>query len=754
MFRRIRQSLCLLFAFVLTLPIHAQTLIDRVPSDAVLYAAWRGTNDLGPDYQGSNLEGMLQQVGLLQLIPEAIQLIQQLENQGEIAENEAQMIAMAATILTSTWAEGGAMYILPPAPQGPPIPRLCILWNQAKEQDALRQAINTAATILQQQLPAFAGDLDGVPFLSIGFNPDGMTFKSLSADPHFKATTQQIQADAALMVYADAKQWIKEIDQFVKTMQQQAEQHGGPMPDPVQFWPTVRDAVGLGGLESIALSAGLKDKNWHTQLFIGAPAPRRGALALLDNKPIAPINLQHIPKSATYLQAFSMQPSRVLDVTKDIAGKIDPHAIESINAILKEANDEVGFDLEKDLIDGLGPLWSAYIDPMIAGNGFASMVLVNELKDSNAVHQAMLKLSSKANELFAEEDDVKIRFMTRKIQGVAVTYLGIPFVAPAWAIHNNRLYVALYPQALEMAIEHSGKRRDSILANKAFQDAMARFADNPAKQANALNHLKHATGISFANLPETATDGYGTTMALMQLLSGAGEMMTGEPSAVRMPPVGKLLPYLEVSGSATRVTDQGLHIHSVEPFPGATLLSASKGMTTGAGMTTPMTIAILLPALGAARTEAQAMQAHSQARLLSMAHFAYAADHKDAYPGDIAQLNAYLDDADLLISPRSTRSYTLPENFNTLPEAKQNKLMRTHSSFVIVPLGQMNEVEAPSDTIMFFERPDDTSDTELIVAMADGSVRRMTEQNLAQSLEQQGSQTIKQLIHRQENFGQ
>lgn len=755
----LRKPLFVLLALVLALPAAAQMLIEQVPDRSTLYVGWRGSTDLGPEYEGSNLQGMLQETGLLEAVPELMELVQTLGEEGQIDEEEAQMFALVATLLSSAWTDGGAMYMLPPDPQGPPIPQLCVMWNKTENQGPLKEALNTVVAMLEEELPTFTGELGDAIYLSVGFDPADAEAASLSTSARFKTATKNVQDGAALMVYVDAKEWIKQIDDFTAMMRDQAEDQGAPAEPFVEMWPTVRDATGLNGLDSLAFSAGLKDKNWHTQLFIGAPTPRRGVLSLLDNEPITAASLLHIPKTATYVQVFSMQPSRVLDVTMDVARAVDPEIVTAITEGLKEASEEVGFDIEMKLIRGMGPAWSVYIDPMIAGNGFASIVLVNELQDADAVKQAMIKLSDKANEVFAEEDEeVKVRFMTKEIGGVAVTHLGVPFVAPAWAVHNGKLYVSLYPQGLEMAIAQSGKREDSILANKAFQEAMARFLDKPPaferQKINAFETIGPVTGLSFADLPKTATEGYGMNMMIMQIATGMSEMFTGEPSSVRMPPVGKILPFIEVSGGITRVDGDGLHIHLVEPFPGATLLSASKGLTSGAGFTAPLSVAILLPAIGSARDAAREAQTTAQARQIAIANIAYAVDNDGIHADDIAKLEAYIGDAETLISPRSIRAEAIPENFANQLDAQRASFLRTNSSFVLVPLGDQAKIQRPSQTVMLFERPDDTEDFEIVVTMADGATMRLPQNEVADTLTRQTGKSINQLIERQENFGE
>ena len=164
-----------------------------------------------------------------------------------------------------------------------------------------------------------------------------------------------------------------------------------------------------------------------------------------------------------------------------------------------------------------------------------------------------------------------------------------------------------------------------------------------------------------------------------------------------------------------------------------------------------MSIAILLPALGSARDAAREMQTLAQLRNIAMANFAYAADNAGKYADDLAKLDEYIGDPETLISPRSIRDAELPANFADLPQAQQDTLIRQHSSFVLVPLG--NQDKAQGGEVMLFERPDDTDDFDLVVAFADGSAMRLPQDELEQLLQKQTGQTLKQLTQRQENFG-
>lgn len=743
----VRQAVMLL-AMLTALPSLAQPSIKQVPADSALYVGWRGANAMGPDYDGSNLQGVLEQTGLLKALPQLLEALQQFGEEQQDDPDVANLISSAGTLWSSAWYDGGAMYMLPPQPNGPPIPRLAVLWNKGDNEAKVRDALSKLVEMINdaEQVPAFMGTLGDAVYLSLGFDAKDAAADSLANAERFKQAAKQVQADGSLVIYVDVQEWIGQVDSFAKMMKEQAEDRDRPADPFAELWPTLRDASGLSGVNRLMFSAGIKNKNWHTKMFLDAPAPRTGILSLIDNKPVQPASLTHVPKTATYLQVFTMDPARVLDVTRDMIGTVDKRMAEQFDAGLTEASEEVGVDLEKELIKGMGPVWSVYIDPMVAGNGFSSLVFVNELRNPKSVEAALEKLSASANNALEgalDDAPINIRLLTQEIKGTRVTHLGIPYVAPAYMVHDGRLYVSLFPQGLEMALEQSGKAEDSILANKAFQGVLDRF------------NAKSFTGLSFTDLPETAADGYGINLMIVQTIAGAGEMLNGKASPMRMPPIGKVMPFIEPAGAITTVDDAGLHMHSIEPFPGSALLGPAKGFESTMAISGPLAVGVMLPALGSARNAARQTQALSQVRQVGMAQFAYAADNKGKGAKDIAELRQYLaEDVELFFAANSMRAEELPFNFDDWDADRQNKYLRKNSSYVIVPELNLN-VENPSETIAVFQRPDDVPGGNIVVGWADGHATTESDvASIAKQLQAQTGKTIDQLIQQQEQFGQ
>src|SRR5690606_22332404 len=93
------------------------------------------------------------------------------------------------------------------------------------------------------------------------------------------------------------------------------------------------------------------------------------------------------------------------------------------------------------------------------------------------------------------------------------------FAAPSWAVHEGRLYVGLFPQAVSMGVEYAaGGLAQPITGNPKYTQVMARLGDRPAHS------------VMYLDLPQTAPQTYQTWMMLTQFLSS---MTAGAPGEAR-----------------------------------------------------------------------------------------------------------------------------------------------------------------------------------------------------------------------------
>ena len=149
------------------------------------------------------------------------------------------------------------------------------------------------------------------------------------------------------------------------------------------------------------------------------------------------------------------------------------------------------------------------------------------------------------------------------MDGLTVHYLNTPLITPSWTIKNGNLYFALFPQIVASAANHP--TTTSILQNEDFLAARKRLGG------------ESASAISFFDLPRSAPVGYPYMLAVTRMLGFIDMFGMQTPPAV-LPSIEKILPLMSPAASAAWTDDSGLHMRSITPFPGATLLGGPEAM--------------------------------------------------------------------------------------------------------------------------------------------------------------------------------
>lgn len=728
-------AVCLTLCF--TLSVQAQPLADRVPDDALVYVGWRGADDPGDGYAGSNLQALGGSEELAHSLSQALDLIQRANPDNPWATMVTDLVR---SLGSSTWHLPTAVYLQPVDNPDMPV-RLTVAWQAQGEQgDAL---INALQNLIQQLPPDAPVKVDaGEPLvtLTIGIPEaaqgeaagQAAPVSALADSPAFKQVMAQVQPDGVLVVYANAKGLLSLFDRLA--------QHSHA-PNASEQWTKVRDALGLDGLESLAFTGGFDGPDWRSDLFIAAPAPqtgpRQGILALFNSDPITDDTLAQIPAEATSLAVTQLDPGKLLDEIKRIATAIDPATGEKINEAFTKVDEMTGVDVDGDLIRAFGSTWVFYTDPGATGDGMLSFCVVNTPKDPDAVNRSLTSLQAVANAFMGQagaQAGMRIRFQTSQYQGMTMNTLGIPFVAPTWAVHDGKLYLALYPQTVMTAFDRAAADGPSILESEAFQAARERLGvDQP-------------TSISYTDLPRTARSAYQSWVMISQIGSGALAMFGGD-NPVLLPPYAKIEPLLSPAIQATWADDAGFHFKAISPFPGASLLGpqSSTNMST---MTTPLMVGTMLPALGAARRAARQMKSTTQCRGIVQSRITAAQDNHGHLPDDIADMveQNYFS-IDYVISPRSP--VHIPPDFHQWDMQQQKQWIRKNASYILIP-GLKDDIN--SETVCVFERPDGRGDG-IAVGFNDGSARFMENPwEVRQLIEAQTDKTIEELIQHQENY--
>ena len=712
----------------------AQPLIEHVPADAWFYVGWAGTGKTQQAYEQSALKGVLAEIDTAQFAAfwgRAEQAIQQ-----KHPSPDAAAIAESLDVLWRSCLVGPcAMHLLPSRDEQPPT--LVITWSVADE--AQRASLLETLEKMQEE-----SKRDDVALLTqgdvvqcfVGPQPPGddadtasqiEAQDALAQSPGFRLATADIDTAQPFVAYANLPAltaWLREVTADTPNAQTT---HG------------VYDALHLEGLGPAVLTAGFAETQWQTAWFVSAPAPRKGLAALLDAPALQGEDLAIVPADATWVRAFSFDPAAVLEIAREVTIATSPQGEAQFAQAMNMASGILGVNVEERVVGGLGAGWVLYLDADGVGSGFRGITLANRLRDPEGVATALRSLQALANMLLRQQiDDPN---MTLKIH--EVTIAGKPaytfpafFATPALTIVEDRLLFAFYPQVLATAIER-------VQQPVGEQDPLPHAGLRQALEKSKPHTL---TGVAFTDLPRTAPQYYGNLILWEQMLTGTGTLVSGLPAPTVLPPLGKLMPHLSPTDSTTWVDDAGWHRTSQSPFPGAMLLGPT-GSTSAAS--TPLTIGILLPALGAARRTARVMQDNTQASAIHQAMIQWSARHDQRRADDIGLI--VMDQAVPLGFFLSNADPTdIPPGLEQAPLQEQADWVRRNASFILVPA---EREDSDPQTIAIFIRPHlyaDPPDRRGGVVYGDGTVTTVTDWSIVdRQLDQQTGMTVDELIFRQ-----
>jgi prepilin-type processing-associated H-X9-DG protein len=697
-----------------------QALADRVPSDALLYVAWAGADKLAPAYAQSHLKGVLDASNIPELFSELgprivrrIQLEQMLQGDPVAKELLPAMLSLGQ----SMWATPTALYVGPlDLSNKVPMPKVALLCQAGKN----AQALADSATKLLADVPA------DVPFkvrvqvwggeVLVISNCDmaERVEENLSQREQFAAAMKQCRPDPAFVAYFDAEK--------VLNVASLAINMGAPA-QAKQMWQRTLLTTGVAGIKRLVYTAGFDGKDWGSQAFVDAPQPRMGLLAsLLDSQPVSDDLLKMAPKSSSWVAASRLDLAKLLTDVRNSVSRMDQNAARHVEEVMGQINQGLGLDVQKDLLAALGDQWLAFNSDQ-TGHGLLGMSVVNPLRDGARLEKALIALEKQANAAMAkneEEDGPTLAIETTKVGDLSVHYFAVPAIAPCWAIKNNTLFVALFPQILAAAAE--GPAGESVLANDDFNAARKR-----------LDVTGKAISLSYMDLPRLAPRGYQMVLALQRGGLGFADMFGLQTPAMVLPPLNKIQPHLGASLSATWVDDAGWHYRGVSPFPGADLLGGEQALATTLA---PVAAAAIVPAVANARRQAMMMQEMSNLRQIGTGTIMYANDNKGALPPDLGATLQYLQTPSVYLSPDRAQKIAPPADAK--PE-ELAKWVNENSDYVYLgkEFGKLTKITNLAQTILAYEKFELPKNGLMNVLFCDGHVEMLPVQLVKDRLEQQ-----------------
>ncbi|MHC4985258.1 MAG: hypothetical protein ACYTFO_03790, partial [Planctomycetota bacterium] len=363
-------------------------------------------------------------------------------------------------------------------------------------------------------------------------------------------------------------------------------------------------ALGIDNATTFAAAMHFEGDMMRLVSRLSTPAPHHGLLTLYDGRPLTDDDLTMVPADADYFSAFHLAPAAVYDEAMRVLHQMptpqDEQALYDtyMTEILPEIEAELGFALEEDLLDTFGDRWVLCSAPSYGGF-LTGTVLMADLRSPAGLQEIIDQLESSVGGVQRQDDaespttrpsgrrgppielaetmvdSTPIHYISRFLSGHGGP-LPIP-VAPAWAIHEDRLYAALFPQVIETVLT----REDivPITEDAQFQQMRERLwlQDN-------------VVAIEYLNSPKIAREAYNILLVVSTVLQNLPEGEFHLPVQwFRLPSLTALEDALSPEISVMAVDDSGI---STEWY-GQTPVSGVFGLA--------MASAAMIPTLNEAR---------------------------------------------------------------------------------------------------------------------------------------------------------
>lgn len=346
--------------------------------------------------------------------------------------------------------------------------------------------------------------------------------------------------------------------------------------------PAVLDALGISQLKTLYGVSGLNRNGAVSKARLDIEGRPTGLLELLPAKPLTLDDLKIVPQDATMAWVLRFDAAEAYQQVLKLMTAIDPRQAQQFQANLAGGEQQLGLRLVDDLLKPLGDTWSLFSTSADGNNfwmGFALAVSVSDHDRLVKTHDQLLAL---AKGLLAMQGPNAPTIKESTFKGMRVFRLqpnGPVPVAPTWAITDKHLLVTVVPQSMKSLLE-----RDANAGS---------LADIPSVQK--LTASAAPLYVSYQDTASLLGQMYGTLQLAAPVINGALAQQGIEFDLPTLPSLAKITPYITPTVRVLRSTSAGFASEQYYSVP----------LSVDVASVSPVTVALLLPAIQAARETAR-----------------------------------------------------------------------------------------------------------------------------------------------------
>jgi hypothetical protein len=358
------------------------------------------------------------------------------------------------------------------------------------------------------------------------------------------------------------------------------------------------ETLGLKQVGAIESVSGLDAEGIVNRGFVHIEGRPRGLLTVLDGKGMTPESVSFIPKDATFATAFSINLQRVYNTTVQLIAENVPDGAKSVDEVEAMSEEQLGTRIS-EILPALGDVWTLWMSP---SDGWLGATATVELRDRAKLVALQTRLTALLPDMPDEEGELSIETVKFGEHDVNMLVIrGVP-IRPSWTFTEDRLLFSLAPQSIKASLSTRAEEI-GLFADKRFASAFEGEGETIAISYQDTAKLFEATYSYLMLIAPMALD------AINEQNRRSGQPDLEVPFDVSMLPSSRSIHrHLKPGINITRRTADGLSTESHQTFPTPTI-----------GASAPIAVALLLPAVQAAREAARRAQSLNNVRQIGLA---------------------------------------------------------------------------------------------------------------------------------------
>ena len=593
---------------------------NSLPPSAIGFVGWNGWAN-SPRSPENNAQAVLSEPEVERFIQEVIRRIGGIPRQA--MSNSPPALRRAASRLTTNVVESfflrsGCVYLerlVPPSEGKPPVIEASAWLEIGPQADTVLADLRT----LLADAPTEIGEreIDGKTFLTMDadLGPDtlllvGIVDQCLVVSISERSLSESLKRKAA----EKTPTWLTEAEAKHGLAQLQGLGHFDFAKLWAQMLPVLMEAgmgeqelavirnLGLERLQSIETVDGFTQRHRVNRIQVNVEPGSGGIWSLFDGPGLRPEHLASMPADTLFSYAVSFDVQRTLQYVEQMINQIEGPDSNPISEFYEELYEETGVDMEADILDPLGNVWTVH---NAAGDGwFSGLALTVSLEDAKAFSTGLNKVINTYTRETADDPDMA-KISQRQMGDMSVFTMSFPSgpipVLPSWTVHNDRLIVTLFPDSLPAVV---GTPESSLVTSSAeIQEIFAVDGESEAILSFSYVDMQRQFEVMYPYAQMMLAMGSNA----VQSFPGAEAESFGEViDGLVLPPSRVIHRHLLPTMSIMKRNKSGFQLESRSTFP-----------TVDVTVMAPVAVGLMLPAVQQARAAARRVQ--SQNNLMNLA---------------------------------------------------------------------------------------------------------------------------------------